>query len=278
MKTLRGVWRFTRVLLYAFVCLYAALTKFQKVSAEDKGRMLRYYCVNILKLAGVACSYEGKIAESYHDCGLNTEPVGQIIVSNHVSWLDIFSLDSQNPARFIAKAEIANWPIFGSIASAIGTLFIDRSSRRAILRINDDIASALIQSQSVAVFAEGTTTFGNELLPIRANFLAPAVDCAAAVQPVIISYLENGKPTKKAAFAGDVSLFGSLWNVVCLDKAEVKVHFLEPITNTKEMTRQQIGELCQERMRSKLKEIWGEEFIENDPDALNKLNSAIANG
>lgn len=98
------------------------------------------------------------------------------------------------------------------------------------------------------------------------------------MQPVIISYLENGKPTKKAAFAGDVSLFGSLWNVVCLDKAEVKVHFLEPITNTKEMTRQQIGELCQERMRSKLKEIWGEEFIENDPDALNKLNSAIANG
>lgn len=136
-------------------------------------------------------------------------------------------------SRFIAKAEIAKWPIFGLIAQQIGTLFINRSSKRAILRINDDIRGALCNCEAVTIFAEGTTTFGNELLPIKANFIAPVCEIGATVQPVILSYKNKGKPTKQAAFSGDVTLFGSLWNVVTMEDAEVVVHFLEPITNTK---------------------------------------------
>ena len=254
MKTIKGIWRFSRVICYTFVCLFQAYTRFKRVDRKEKGRMLRYYPTQVLKLAGVRCSYEGNVPELLHECGLTDTPPAYMVLSNHISWLDIFSLDSQLPSRFIAKAEIAKWPVFGLIAQQIGTLFINRSSKRAILRINDDI------------------------LPIKANFIAPACEIGATVQPVILSYKNKGKPTKRAAFAGDVTLFGSLWNVVTMEDAEVVVHFLEPITNTKDLTRHEVAKICEESMRAKLQEIWGDEYIANDANAAEALAKAIANG
>ena len=278
MKTIKGIWRFSRVICYTFVCLFQAYTRFKHVDRKEKGRMLRYYPTQVLKLAGVRCSYEGHVPELLHECGLTDTPPACLVLSNHVSWLDIFSLDSQLPSRFIAKAEIAKWPIFGLIAQQIGTLFINRSSKRAILRINDDIRGALCNCEAVTIFAEGTTTFGNELLPIKANFIAPVCEIGATVQPVILSYKNKGKPTKQAAFSGDVTLFGSLWNVVTMEDAEVVVHFLEPITNTKDLTRHEVAKICEESMRAKLQEIWGDEYIANDANAAEALAKAIANG
>ena len=108
--------------------------------------------------------------------------------------------------------------------------------------------------------------------------LLPACEIGATVQPVILSYKNKGKPTKRAAFAGDVTLFGSLWNVVTMEDAEVVVHFLEPITNTKDLTRHEVAKICEESMRAKLQEIWGDEYIANDANAAEALAKAIANG
>lgn len=276
MKVLIGSYRFLRVLFYALVVLIVAYTTFRKADRKTKGKMLQYYPQRVLELAGVKCSFAGKVPESIRKYGLSEEPPGFLLVSNHVSWLDIFSLDTQAPSRFIAKAEIAKWPVFGLIAQAIGTLFIDRSSKRAILKINDDISSALANKETVMVFAEGTTTFGNELLPIRTNFFQPACEIGATVQPVILCYTSKGVPSEQAAFCGDVSLFGSLWNVVTMEDAAVTVHFLEPITDTINLTRHQVGEICQARMQLKLKELWGDKYIEHDPNADTTLAKIIA--
>ncbi len=278
MKTIVGSYRFLRVLFYALVVLIVAYTSFPRADRKTKGKMLQYYPRRVLELAGVKCSFTGNVPESIHQYGLSEEAPGVMLVSNHVSWLDIFSLDSQAPSRFIAKAEIAKWPIFGLIAQAIGTLFINRSSKRAILKINDDISGALAQKETVMVFAEGTTTFGNELLPIRTNFLQPACEIGATVQPVILCYTSKGVPSKQAAFSGDVSLFGSLWNVVTMEDAAVTVHFLEPIKDTANLSRHQVGELCQERMQLKLKELWGENYVAHDPNADSALAKVISKG
>ena len=69
-----------------------------------------------------------------------------------------------------------------------------------------------------------------------------------------------------------------LWNVVTMEDAEVVVHFLEPITNTKDLTRHEVAKICEERMRAKLQEIWGDEYIANDANAAEALAKAIANG
>lgn len=151
MKKIKGCARFLNVVMYTLVCLFQAYTAFQKADQKSKGRMLAFYTRRVLEKAGVKCRYEGSVPESLHECGVSDEAPACIVVSNHVSWLDIFTLDSQIPSRFIAKAEIAKWPIFGLIARAIGTLFINRSSKRAILKINDDIRGALCNRETVAI-------------------------------------------------------------------------------------------------------------------------------
>lgn len=272
MRKIKGLLRLTNVLLYTAVVLFVACTAFQRAGRKEKERMLAYYPQKILEKAGIRCFCEGeKFSASEGSAGC-------LVVSNHISWLDIFSLNSQLPCRFIAKAEIAKWPVFGIIARAIGTLFIDRTSKRAIVRINEKINEALCAKEAVAVFAEGTTTFGNQLLELKCNFLAPACECETVVQPLIVSYAEKGVPTKKAAFAGDVSLFGSIWNVATMEEGSVTLHFLEPICNPSELTRHEIGEICEQRMKAKLREIWGPEYAESDSSSEEILARAIEKG
>lgn len=76
MKTIKGIWRFSRVICYTFVCLFQAYTRFKHVDRKEKGRMLRYYPTQVLKLAGVRCSYEGHVPELLHECGLTDTPPG----------------------------------------------------------------------------------------------------------------------------------------------------------------------------------------------------------
>lgn len=275
MRILVGVFRMVSLLTYSLWVLFVAYTKFQRVDKKEQGRMIKEYNRRILAMAGVKTAYTGSLPKSMLEYGLTEEAPGEIIVSNHISWVDIFSLDSAVASRFVAKAEIANWPIFGKIAQAIGTLFINRSSKRAILQINTDIQEALQRKEVVALFAEGTTTFGNSLLPLKSNFLAPAVKAGAVVQPMVLVYTSEGVPTTRVAFCGDVTLMGSLWNVVATKDVVATAHFLKPI-DTKGLDRHQVGKICEERMREELRRVWGERFLEHDPNEANALSKAIS--
>lgn len=150
MKTIKGIWRFSRVICYTFVCLFQAYTRFKRVDRKEKGRMLRYYPTQVLKLAGVRCSYEGNVPELLHECGLTDTPPAYMVLSNHISWLDIFSLDSQLPSRFIAKAEIAKWPVFGLIAQQIGVISFGLPS---LWRGTPTTTAAGCQSESTCVIS-----------------------------------------------------------------------------------------------------------------------------
>ena len=274
MRTVKGTWRFLSILFFSIVCLIVACFKFPKASHEEQQRLIRDYSRKILRAVGVTVKTEGLIPVT--ERGPQKDQLGLTLVSNHVSWLDIFSIDSVCPCHFVAKSEIAKWPIFGTIAQNIGTLFINRASRTAIVNLNKQIGEDIENGGFVALFAEGTTTFGNELLPLKSNFLAPAAMHGSDIQPIIISYTSKGKPTKKMAFAGDVSLFGSLWNVVTTEDAGVTVHFLEKIS-TVGLTRHEAGKLCEQAMRAKLQELWGDEFKASDPKAAALLAKAIQN-
>jgi 1-acyl-sn-glycerol-3-phosphate acyltransferase len=268
MNAARGIWRFAMILLYSLLCLFAAYTKFPKAGSAEKKRLLRYYSVRLLKMAGVDFYLEGEV------CGPKPGETGLTVVSNHVSWMDIFALDAACPSRFIAKADIAQWPIFGKIAVQIGTLFVDRSRRSAIVKINEKVTESLQNGGEVALFAEGTTTCGNELLPLKANFLAPAAKLNSRVQPMVIVYRSRGIPSKRMAFAGDTTLLGSLWNVVTAEKATVTVYALTPIESA-ELDRHQLTKRCEEAMRSKLREVWGAEYHEFSPEDAKALAAAI---
>ena len=137
-----------------------------------------------------------------------------VVVANHVSWLDIFALHAAGPVRFIAKSEIARWPVLGRLVAGVGTLFIERERRRDAHRVNRDIAQALADGDIVAVFPEGTVSDGSVVLPFKGSLLQPVVESAGYVQPVAIRYREpDGMRSTMPAYDGDITFIDSFWSI-----------------------------------------------------------------
>jgi 1-acyl-sn-glycerol-3-phosphate acyltransferase len=93
-------------------------------------------------------------------------PAGGLLVSNHLGYLDVLVLSAITPAVFVAKREIRNWPLVGLLASLAGTLFVDRERRVQVGRMNDDIQVTLAAGALVVLFAEGTSSNGQTVLPL----------------------------------------------------------------------------------------------------------------
>ncbi len=153
-----------------------------------------------------------------------------MIVANHVSWLDIYALNAARPARFVAKSEVLGWPVIGLLAHCAGTLFIERTQRRDIRRVNAQIAELLLNGETIAFFPEGTTSGGDRVLPFRASLLQPAVECDAHLQAVAISYLRaDGSLCSEADYTGDKSLFTALRLVLTQSLIHARVQYLPTV-------------------------------------------------
>jgi 1-acyl-sn-glycerol-3-phosphate acyltransferase len=153
-----------------------------------------------------------------------------MLVSNHFSWLDIPVLHAARYCRFISKSDVQGWPLIGALATAAGTLYIERSSRRDAMRMVRALHESLEQGEVLAVFPEGTTGNGRELLPFHANLLQAAVSAQAPVQPVGLRFVDQatGATSHVASYVGDETLVGSIWRTLCAPPIEAIVHFGMP--------------------------------------------------
>lgn len=116
-----------------------------------------------------------------------------LLLANHTSWLDIPILASVAPVSFIAKKEVANWPVVGFLAKAQRSVFVDRDRRHATGAHADEVAGRLSKGDIIVLFAEGTSSDGNQVLPFRSALVGAAqraieADGTATVQPVAIAY------------------------------------------------------------------------------------------
>lgn len=153
-----------------------------------------------------------------------------LLVLNHISWLNIFVLDAVHPAVFVAKAEIAHWPLFGTIARGIGTVFIERGSRRSAQRTNRHIAETLTSGQPVACFPEGMTSHGHSVGRFHGALFQPAIDSDAIVLPVALRYVDgDGKPSMASAYVGDDSLLRSVWTLLAERSLVAELRFLPAV-------------------------------------------------
>jgi 1-acyl-sn-glycerol-3-phosphate acyltransferase len=140
---------------------------------------------------------------------------GQVVVMNHISWLDVFVLNSVLPSRFVAKADVQQWPLIGFLCQQAGTLFLDRQRRRAITSINDAMVKAMAQGEIVAIFPEGTTTRGNQLKPFKPALFQAAIDARTAVVPIVLHYRnQHGGFSDAPAYIGDMSLVQSIFAIL----------------------------------------------------------------
>jgi 1-acyl-sn-glycerol-3-phosphate acyltransferase len=165
---------------------------------------------------------------------------GSLLLINHVSWADVFLVAAVTPARFVAKSEIARWPVIGRFAAGVGTIFVERGRRHAIKRVNDTAAQRLRNAQSVGIFPEGTTTDGSCLLRFHANLIQAGVDAQAPMIPLALQYVRDGQPTDAAAFVGDDTLMGSMWKILVTPRLTAHLHWL-PTLDCAGATRQDIG-------------------------------------
>ena len=121
-------------------------------------------------------------------------PPGGLLVSNHVSYLDILILSALVQPRFVAKAEIRSWPLVGWFCRSVDIIFVDRTKRRDTVRVGQVIQEGLDQGDTIVLFPEGTSTHGAKIAPFKPPLLAPA---AAAKLPV--HYASLGYRTPPAA-------------------------------------------------------------------------------
>ena len=134
-------------------------------------------------------------------------PAGSLIAANHVSWLDIFVINSLRPCAFVAKTEIRQWPFIGWLAARHDTVFLRRGSRGHARLVNTEINALLNSGRDAAIFPEGTTTDGTSLLGFHAALLQPAIETGHAVLPLALSYHDaSGDISLAPSYAGDTTM------------------------------------------------------------------------
>lgn len=178
---------------------------------------------------------------------------GALVLANHVSWLDIFVFNATHPVTFVAKSEIASWPVAGVLVSRVGTLFIERGRRHAVHAMIERIEAKLREQAVLLVFPEGTTNDGRTLLPFHANLLQPAVKAQAAVVPAGIRYRgPDGTFPSEVAFVGEITFVASMWQVLGMRGLIAELHWIAPIEPDPAHTRHALAEQARAAIAERL--------------------------
>ena len=200
------------------------------LSQTKRRRTLKIWSRQLLDILNIGIRTEGQWP--VHGEG------GYLIVANHVSWLDIFVLNTIYPSRFIAKAEVRNWPLIGWLCKRGNTIFIERAIRQDAASINRQISILLEQGVCVGLFPEGTTTDGNQVGHFHSALIQPAIDVGAMLCPIALRYHdESGKQSSAAAFTGDMTLFQSIWRVLRSPRFDALLMFTPALATSGENRR-----------------------------------------
>jgi 1-acyl-sn-glycerol-3-phosphate acyltransferase len=138
-------------------------------------------------------------------------PQHGLLVSNHLSYLDILIYDSIVPCFFVSKAEISHWPFFGWMSKAGGTVYVERSGRASVHGVMQQMAERLKLPIMVLLFPEGTSTDGSRILPFRSRLFTPAIEADVPVTAASIRYIaDDGAPERELCWFGDAGFLPHL--------------------------------------------------------------------
>ena len=216
----RAAWRLLRLLAHVLRGLAIVALRFPRLAEDQRQAHVQAWSLALLACAGIRLRVQG------------TPPLAGpvLLVANHSSWLDIPLLHAARYCRFVSKADVQDWPLVGTLATAAGTLFLARRERRDLLRTLQAMRAALHGGQVLSLFPEGTTGDGGALLPFHANLLQPALDAGAPVQPVALTFADagSGAPSRAPCWPGDESLLRVVWRTLCAPPLLATVRFGVP--------------------------------------------------
>ena len=175
-------------------------------------------------------------------------PGAVMFVANHVSWIDIAALHSQRMMGFVAKREIAGWPVVGWVASRGETIFHQRGSQESLGGVLHEMRTRLHDGRAVGVFPEGRTRDGRSVGPFHARIFLAAVEAGVPVQPVALRYGQGASAQPVVAFAPGESFFGNFMRLLGEPARPVEVVFLEPVAPGDAEGRRRIADTARERI------------------------------
>lgn len=220
MRALRAFWRISRALVHAIAGWLTITLLFPRWNQQRRDATVQAWAQRMLRILGIPLHVHG-------------QPPAQgpvLLVANHMSWLDILVMHAARHCRFVSKADVRHWPLIGPLATGGGTLYIEREKRRDAMRVVHHVAESLKAGEIVAVFPEGTTGDGGELLPFHGNLIQAAISAGAPVQPVGLRFVDraSGRDSIGPLYLGDDTLVGSLWRTLAGAPFAAHVRFGQP--------------------------------------------------
>ncbi|HEY4083370.1 MAG TPA: lysophospholipid acyltransferase family protein [Burkholderiaceae bacterium] len=242
MRGLIGAWRLLRLITHALHG-FVLVSRFDSMSQAERHEVVRSWSRNALHVLGVNLQVQGQPFAG-----------AKLLVSNHVSWLDIAAVHSVMPeARFVSKADVQHWPLVGKLVDGADTLYIERTSKRDALRVVHQAADALKAGDTVAFFPEGTTGPGPELLPFHGNLLQAAIATQTRIQPMVLRWHEPDHRFSIAAqFIGTTTLVQSLWSIACARGLSISLQLMAPVEVPQGSERRELAASLRERMAGAL--------------------------
>jgi 1-acyl-sn-glycerol-3-phosphate acyltransferase len=186
-----------------------------------RNRWFRHWARGVCRITGVKATVVG------------TPPQDALIVSNHVSYLDIPLIASYVDAVFVAKAEIEGWPLIGRVCRGIDTIFIDRNSKRDVVKVGEEMESRLAIGLGVVFFPEGTSSSGESVLPFKPSLFEVAARDLVPVHHATVHYsVPDGEPpaTESVAWVGDAHFLRHAFGLLQLSEIRAELVFgTEPV-------------------------------------------------
>jgi 1-acyl-sn-glycerol-3-phosphate acyltransferase len=217
MRTGRAIWKLLRGLLHVLVGMWTVQVRFSQWSVEQREMHVQAWALRFLALWDIHLKVQGQAVQE--------GPA--LMVSNHISWLDILVIHAARHCRFVSKSDIREWPLVGPLATGAGTLYIERNSRKDAVRMVKSMSDAMKAGDVVAVFPEGTTSDGRAVLPFHANLIQSAIEADAPVQPLSLQFLDarNAQPSFAPCYIGEDTLLQSMWRTLTASRITAVVHF-----------------------------------------------------
>ena len=227
-----------------------------RVSTPAARRFPNWYHRKVCRILGVRIHVEGSVARN--------APV--LLVSNHTSWLDIPVLSAVAPLSFVAKTEVARWPFVSALARLQRTVFVDRTRRIAVGETASEMARRLAEGDTLVLFAEGTSSDGNRVLPFRSALFAAATapgksdagNSPVVVQTVTLAYSRlHGVPLGRAdrplvGWYGDMEMQAHAWELLKAGPLDVVVRIGPPVSLSGYSGRKELAEKTEAAIREDL--------------------------
>lgn len=236
MATCRRLWRAPLVALWVLLgMLLTALLQLLPGRWREPPRqgITRLWMRGLLRLLPLRIRYHGRPA-----------PSTALWVGNHVSWLDIILLGARAPVRFVAKAEVRQWPLLGWLADRAGTVFIHRGQASGG-SLNQRLGNVLQLGHNLMIFAEGTTTAGDRVRTFHGRLFGCAIEQHLPIQPIALAYRHRGQRDTFVPFIDDDEFSRHLWRLLGSARVDADVHFL-PLIDSHPLGRNELARSTRE--------------------------------